>query len=414
MERRVVITGLGVISPIGNDVKTFWESLLEGQSGISTLTRFDASAFSSQLAAEVKDFDPSHHMEKKEAKKLDRYSWYAIAAAMEAWRDSGLSDNCYYDRDNIGVSVGSGIGGIETLEDQIRVLMEKGPRRISPFMVPMLIANMAAGYISIMLDVKGPNTTPVTACATSTHSIGDSYRIVQRGDADCMLAGGAEAAISPVAYGGFCSARAMSTRNDEPLKASRPFDAQRDGFIIGEGAGIVVLETLESALERGAKIYGEVMGYGMSGDAYHITAPDPNGRGAYLCMSRALNDGGINPTEIDYINAHGTSTPHNDKIETMAIKELLGEHAYKIAVSSNKSMIGHLLGAAGGVELVSTMLTLKNQVIPPTVNYEEEDPECDLDYVGNEARSAKVDVAISNSFGFGGTNSCLAVKRWEE
>ena len=414
MNRRVVISGIGVVSPIGNDVNVFWESLQNGQNGVDRVSRFDASAFSSQLAAEVKDFDPTRYMEKKESKKLDRYSWYAIASALQAWDDSGLGSECFYDREDIGVTVGSGIGGIETLEEQMDVLKNKGPRRISPFMVPMLIANMGAGYISIMLGLKGPITTPVTACATSTHAIGEAFRIIQRGEAECMLAGGAEAAVTPVAYGGFCSARAMSTRNDEPEKASRPFEAQRDGFVIGEGAGIVVMEAMESALKRGAPIYGEVIGYGMSGDAYHITAPDPDGRGAYLCMKRALNDGGINPENVDYINAHGTSTPHNDKIETKAIKELWGEHAYHLAISSNKSMFGHLLGAAGGVEMVATMLTLQNQVIPPTINYMERDPECDLDYVGNTARPAQVEVAVSNSFGFGGTNSCLVVRRFKE
>ncbi len=414
MKRRVVVTGMGVISPIGSDLKTFWESLKDGQSGVGNLSRFDSAGFSSHLAAEVKNFDPTSYIEKKEARKMDRYTHYAIAAACQAWEDSGLNELAYLDKERIGVTVGSGIGGIETLEDQMKVLLDKGPRRISPFMVPMLIANMAAGYISITFGAKGPNTTPVTACASSTHAIGDSFRFIQQGEADYMIAGGAEAAITPVAFGGFCSARAMSTRNEEPHKASRPYDAGRDGFVMGEGAGIIIMESLESAVQRGAKIYGEVIGYGMSGDAYHITSPDPEGRGAYLCMQRALEDAGVDYQEINYINGHGTSTPFNDKIETMAIKELFQDHAYKIPISSNKSMIGHLLGAAGGVEMISTMLTLKEHIIPPTVNYEEQDPECDLDYVPNQSRKHNVNIALSNSFGFGGTNSCLVVKQFNE
>ncbi len=414
MKRRVVVTGMGVISPVGNDLKTFWESLKHGQSGVGNLSRFDSNGFSSQLAAEVKNFDPISYIEKKEARKMDRYTHYAIAAAFQAWEDSGLNKLTSLDKERVGVTVGSGIGGIETLEEQMKVLLDKGPRRISPFMVPMLIANMAAGYISITFGAKGPNTTPVTACASSTHAIGDSYRFIQQGEADYMIAGGAEAAITPVAFGGFCSARAMSTRNEEPHKASRPYDAGRDGFVMGEGAGILIMESLDSAVQRGAKIYGEIIGYGMSGDAYHITSPDPDGRGAYLCMQRALEDAGVDYREINYINGHGTSTPFNDKIETMAIKELFKDHAYKIPISSNKSMLGHLLGAAGGVEMISTMLTLKEHIIPPTVNYEELDPECDLDYVPNESRKHNVNIALSNSFGFGGTNSCLLVKQFEE
>lgn len=413
MNRRVVVTGMGVVSPVGNDIQSFWEAMKNGDNGAGMLSRFDATGFTSQIAAEVKDFDSTRYVDKRDAKKMDRFTRYAVYAAMQAWEDSGLNKNGIPDKERLGVSVGSGIGGIETLENQMTVLLEKGPRRISPFMVPMLIANMASGYISIYLEAKGPNTTLVTACASSTHSIGDSFRIIQRGDADCMIAGGAEAAITRLAYGGFCSARAMSTRNDNPLKASRPFDAQRDGFVMGEGAGIVILETLEHALNRNAEIYGEIIGYGMSGDAYHITAPDPGGRGAYLCMQRTLEDAGLEPQEVDYINAHGTSTPHNDKIETMAIKKLFGAHSQSISVTSNKSMIGHLLGAAGAVELISTLLTLEKQVIPPTINYEFPEPDCDLDYVPNKARSKKVDIAISNSFGFGGTNSCLAVRRFD-
>jgi 3-oxoacyl-[acyl-carrier-protein] synthase II len=408
-----VVTGVGVVSPIGNNRETFWEGLISGRNGIDLISRFDPSDYSSRIAGEVKDFDPLRYIEKKEAKKMDRFTQYAVDAAMQAWEDAGLNGHDDLDKERLGVSVGSGIGGIGTFEEQMKILMEKGPRRISPFMVPMLIANMAAGYISIYLQARGPLNTTVTACATSTHSIGDSFRIIQRGDADCMVAGGAEAAITPLAYGGFCSARALSTRNDSPGEASRPFDERRDGFVMGEGAGVVIMEELDSALKRGADIYGEIVGYGMSGDAYHITAPDPEGRGAFLCMKRALDDAGLEPGQIDYINAHGTSTPHNDRIETISIKKLFGEHACRLAVSSNKSMFGHLLGAAGAVELISTLMTLKHHVIPPTINYEYPDPECDLDYVPGKMREATVDRALSNSFGFGGTNSCLALKRFE-
>ena len=412
-ERRVVVTGVGVVSPIGNNRETFWEGLISGRNGIDLISRFDPSDYSSRIAGEVKDFDPLRYIEKKEAKKMDRFTQYAVDAAMQAWEDAGLNGHDDLDKERLGVSVGSGIGGIGTFEEQMKILMEKGPRRISPFMVPMLIANMAAGYISIYLQARGPLNTTVTACATSTHSIGDSFRIIQRGDADCMVAGGAEAAITPLAYGGFCSARALSTRNDSPGEASRPFDERRDGFVMGEGAGVVIMEELDSALKRGADIYGEFVGYGMYVDAYHITAPVPVGRGAFLCMKRALDDAGLEPGQIDYINAHGTSTPHNDRIETISIKKLFGEHACRLAVSSNKSMFGHLLGAAGAVELISTLMTLKHHVIPPTINYEYPDPECDLDYVPGKMREATVDRALSNSFGFGGTNSCLALKRFE-
>ncbi len=414
MKKRVVVTGLGVISPVGNDLQSFWEGLKSGVSGVGKISHFDASDFASHIAAEVKDFDPTLYVDKREAKKMDRFTQYAVNAAMQAWEDSGLKKNVLVDKNRLGVSIGSGIGGIQTIEEQMKVLLEKGPRKISPFMVPMLIANMAAGYISILLEAKGPNTTLVTACASATHSIGDSYRTIQRGDADYMVAGGAEAAISPLAFGGFCSMRAMSTQNEQPLKASRPFDARRDGFVMGEGAGVVIMESLECAADRNAKIYGEIIGYGMSADAYHITAPDPEGKGAFLSMKRALDDAGLASDEVDFINAHGTSTGHNDRIETMAIKKLFGKHAFNMAVTSNKSMIGHLLGAAGGVEFISTLLTLKEGIITPTINYEYPDPECDLDYVPNLARSGNFKVAISNSFGFGGTNSCLAVKRFIE
>jgi len=399
------------VSPLGSDKVEFWNNLINGKSGISAVESFDVSQYPCRIAGEIKDFDPSRYMEKKEAKRVDRFTQLGIAAALQAWRDAAL-DNIVLDKDEIGVLVGSGIGGIQTVEQQLKVLAEKGPRRVSPFLVPALIANMASGYISILLGLRGPNSTVVTACASSTHAVGDAWHIIGRGDAEIMLAGGAEAAISHLAFSGFSSARALSTRNDEPERASRPFDLKRDGFVMGEGAGVVILETLEHALSRGAAIYGEIVGYGMSGDAYHMTAPDPEGRGAFLSMRRALKSASIAPEEVDYINAHGTSTEFNDKIETMAVKKLFGEHAYKLAVSSTKSMTGHLLGAAGAVELIATLLTMQHQVIHPTVNYEYPDPDCDLDYVPNHAREATVNLAISNSFGFGGTNATLAVKRY--
>ena len=410
--RRVVITGIGVISPIGSDKVEFWNNLYSGKSGISTVESFDVSQYPCRIAGEIIDFDPTLYMEKREAKKVDRFTQLGVAAALQAWHDAGLDNTqCNLNKDDIGVLVGSGIGGIQTIEQQLKILFEKGPRRVSPFLVPALIANMASGYISILLELRGPNSTVVTACATSTHAIGDAWHIIGRGDAEIMLAGGAEAAISHLAFSGFCAARAMSTRNDQPEKASRPFDQKRDGFVMGEGAGVVVLETLDHALARGAAVYGDVVGYGMSGDAYHMTAPDPDGRGAFLSMQRALKSAAVQPDKVDYINAHGTSTKYNDKIETMAIKKLFGEHAYKLAVSSTKSMTGHLLGAAGAVELIAVLLSMQNQVIHPTINYEYPDPECDLDYVPNQARNGKIDLALSNSFGFGGTNATLVVKR---
>ncbi len=409
--RRVVITGIGLISPIGSEKNTFWENLVNGKSGISAVESFDVSQYPCRIAGEIKDFDPGQYMEKKEAKRVDRFTHFGVAAAMQAWKDAGL-DQVPVNKEEIGVLVGSGIGGIQTIEEQLKVLEEKGPRRVSPFLVPALIANMASGYISIMLELKGPNSTVVTACATSTHAVGDAWHIIRRGDAEIMLAGGAEAAISHLAFSGFSSARALSTRNEEPHKASRPFDKERDGFVMGEGAGVVILETLEHALSRGAHIYGEVTGYGMSGDGYHMTAPDPAGRGAFLSMQRALKSAELEPREIDYINAHGTSTEINDKIETLAIKNLFGDHAYKLAVSSTKSMTGHLLGAAGAVEMIATLLTLENQVIHPTTNYEYPDPDCDLDYVPRPYRDRAVNLAMSNSFGFGGTNATVIVKRY--
>jgi len=408
--RRVVITGVGVMSPIGSDKDQYWENLTAGKSGITAVESFDASQYPCQIAGEIKDFDPVRHMEKREAKKVDRYTQLGVAAGLQAWNDAGL-DDLELNKEEIGVLVGSGIGGIQTIEHQLKVLAEKGPRRVSPFLVPALIANMAAGYISMLLGLRGPNSSVVTACATSSHAVGDAWHIIGRGDAEIMIAGGAEAAISHLAFSGFSAARALTTRNDQPELASRPFERDRDGFVMGEGAGIVILETLDHALARGANIYGEIAGYGMSGDAYHMTAPDPDGRGAYLSMQRALKSADLKPEQVDYINAHGTSTQINDKIETNAIKKLFEDHAYKVPVSSTKSMTGHLLGAAGGVELIATLMTLKNQLIHPTINFDNRDPECDLDYVPNYARESKVEHAMSNSFGFGGTNATLVVKR---
>jgi 3-oxoacyl-[acyl-carrier-protein] synthase II len=413
MKQRVVITGLGAVTPVGIGKDIFWSNLCAGTSGISRVTRFNVDDYPTQVGAEIKDFDPHQFMDKKEARRMDRFGQFAVAAARLAIDDAGI-DVTTLDTERAGVSVGSGIGGICTIEDQIKVLNEKGPRRISPFFVPMLIANMASGYISIEFGLKGPNTTLVTACATGTHSIGEAFKVIQLGAADVMVAGGSEAAFSPIAFAGFCAMRAMSTRNDDPLHASRPFDRDRDGFVMGEGAGVVVLESLEHALARGATIYAEVAGYGLSGDAYHITAPDPDGSGARRCMNMALTDADLAPEEMDYINAHGTSTGLNDKTESLAIKKVFGEHAYKLAVSSTKSMTGHLLGAAGGVEAIVCALTIERGVIPPTVNYENPDPDCDLDYTPNKPVKRTVAVAMSNSFGFGGTNASLILKKFED
>jgi len=411
-KRRVVITGVGVISPVGNDAQTFWASLLAGKSGIGPVTHFDASEFPTRIAGEVKDFDPSAFMDKKDVKRTDRFVQFAIAATKMALEDARLKIE-EQDPERVGVYIGSGIGGLATWEDQHRVLLEKGPRRVSPFLIPMMIANMAAGQVSIHFGLKGPNSAPITACATGTHAIGDAFKIIQRGEADVMVAGGTEATIRPLAFAGFCAARAMSTRNDEPEKASRPFDKDRDGFVMGEGAGVLILEELEHAKRRGAPILAEVIGYGMSADAFHLTQPDPDGDGAKRAMLAAIRDAGIRPEEVDYINAHGTSTELNDKVETQAIKAAFGEHAYKLAVSSTKSMTGHMLGAAGAVEAIATALALRDQILPPTINYETPDPACDLDYVPNEARRAPVRVALSNSFGFGGHNATIALKRYE-
>ncbi len=409
---QVVVTGLGVVSPVGIGKESFWSSLVQGRSGVGTITRFDPSSFASRIAAEVKDFNPEAYLEKKEAKRMDRFTQFGVAAAKLALEDAAL-DLEKEDLDRVGVFIGSGIGGIETLEEQLRLLIAKGPSRISPFFVPMMISNMAAGQIAICLGPKGPNMTLVTACASGTNAIGEAFRVLQRGEADVMLAGGTEAPITPIALGGFCAMRAMSTRNDEPARASRPFDRQRDGLVIGEGAGVLVLETLSHALARKARIYCEISGYGTTADAYHITAPDPDGAGAARAIRLALLDANISPESVDYINAHGTSTELNDRIETLAIKNVLGEHAYRIPVSSIKSMIGHLMGAAGAVEAIATALTIASDLVPPTINYEFPDPECDLDYVPNRARAHSVRVALSNSFGFGGHNAVLVFQKFQ-
>jgi len=402
---------MGVITSLGTDLDTFWNSLLAGKSGVSLIEAFDTTDYPTKIAAEVKGFNPEEFgIDKKESRKMDRFVQFALAASLKAIDDSGLHIGENVDSERIGVSVGSGIGGLGTWEDQHTILMEKGPRRVSPFFIPMMIANMASGQISIATGAKGPNTTAVTACATGTHSIGDSYKMIQRGDADVMICGGAEATIRPIAMAGFSNMRAMSTRNEEPEKASRPFDTDRDGFVMGEGSGVLILESLEHALKRGAKIYAEVIGYGMSGDAHHMTEPDPDG--AARCMKRAIQDAGIAPDAIEYINAHGTSTPVGDKSETTAIKTTFGDHAYKLAVSSTKSMTGHMLGAAGGVEAVILGLALKNGMLPPTINLDNPDPECDLDYVPNVPRQADISVALSNSFGFGGHNATIIMRKY--
>ena len=411
--RRVVITGIGLLSPLGIGAQKNWQGLVEGKSGIGLISRFDASSYPTRIAGEVKNFDPLEFIDKKEVRKMDLFIQFALAAAHLAVEDSSLELGAL-EGDRCGVYIGSGIGGISSIEENHRILLSKGPDRVSPFFLIASIINEAAGQVSIRYRAKGPNSATATACSTSTHAIGDSFRIIARGDADLMLAGGSEAPISPLGVAGFCAMRALSTRNEEPQKASRPFDAKRDGFVMGEGAGILVLEELGMALKRGAKIYAEIIGYGMSGDAYHVTAPSVDGGGAMSAMQRALEDAGISPQEVSYINAHGTSTPYNDKIETLAVKGVFGEHAYRIGINSTKSMIGHLLGAAGAAEAIISALALKNQIMPPTINYEYPDPECDLDYVPNKARSAEIVYALSNSFGFGGTNGTLLLRRFEE
>lgn len=411
--RRVVVTGIGLVSPMGVGTEENWQALLAGKSGIRLISRFDVSDYTSQIAGEMEEFDPLRFIEKKEVRKMDNFIRYAIAAAQLAVEDSGhlLSS---LEGDRRGVYIGSGIGGIGSIEDTHKTLLEKGPGRVSPFFLVSAIINEASGQVSIRYKAKGPNSATATACTTGTHAVGDSFRIIARGDADIMIAGGTEAPITPLGLAGFCAMRALSTRNDDPPRASRPFDAQRDGFVIGEGAGVLILEELGMALRRDARIYAEIVGYGMSGDAYHVTAPCLDGDGAYRAMKRALKDGRVDPEEIHYINAHGTSTPFNDKIETLAIKRLFGQHASRIGINSTKSMMGHLLGAAGGVEAGITALCLKNQIMPPTINYQFPDPECDLDYVPNKARPAEIHYALSNSFGFGGTNGVLLFKKFEE
>ena len=410
-QRRVVITGVGAVTPVGNTAEEFWQALLEGRSGIGPITRFDATGFETRIAGELKGFDPLKYIDKKDDRKFDPFLKYAVACAVMAVEDAALKTD-RVDATRFGVLVGSGIGGLETLLDNYEALRTKGPDRVSPFLIPMLIVNMASGAISMRVGAKGPNTAVVTACATGNHALGDATKIIQRGDADVMIAGGAEAIIIPLAIAGFAQMKAMSTRNDDPTHASRPFDAERDGFVCGEGAGIMVLESLEHASRRGARIYAEVVGYGMTGDAHHMTAPDPEGDGAARAMSAALRDAGLDPSAVGYINAHGTSTPYNDKFETLAIKRVFGEHARKLAVSSTKSMTGHLLGAAGGIEAIATTFAIHHGMLPPTINYEKPDPDCDLDYVPNHARKQEVEVALSNAFGFGGTNATLAFRKF--
>lgn len=411
-KNRVVVTGLGAVTPIGNDVKTAWENAINGKSGIGILTRLNPDDFPVKVACELKDFDPTKFIDQKEARKMDRFTQYAVASALMAVEDANLKitpENA----DRIGVWIGSGIGGMETYEQQFKIFMEKGYRRVSPFFVPMMIPDMASGQVSIMLGAKGINSCTVTACATGTHSIGDAFKAIQRGDADVMITGGTEAPITTMAIAGFNAAKALST-NPDPKTACRPFDLNRDGFIMGEGAGVIVLESLEFAKKRGAKIYAEIVGYGATGDAYHITAPAPGGEGGVRAMRMALEDAGMQPEEIDYINAHGTSTEYNDKYETMAIKTVFGDHAYKLAISSTKSMTGHLLGAAGAVEAIFSVKAIEEGIIPPTINYETPDPECDLDYVPNEFRKQEVKAVLSNSLGFGGHNAALIFKAYEE
>jgi len=410
-DNRVVVTGLGPVTPIGVGIEPYWDALANGRSGVGPITLFDASFHSTKIAAEVKNFDPADYMEPSEARRMDRFVQLAVAAAKIAVADAQLVID-EGNRNRVGVLVGSGIGGCNTWETQHKVLLEKGPGRVSPFFVPMLIADMGSGQISILLGARGPNLAVVTACATGTHAIGDAYNIIRRGEADVMLAGGAEAAICPLATAGFCSAKAMSTRNDDPERASRPFDAERDGFVMGEGAGVVVLESLEYAQARGAKIYAEMIGYGMSGDGYHITAPAPDGEGAVRCMNSAIANAQIKAEDVDYVNTHGTSTDLGDKYETAAIKTVFGEHAYKMPVSSTKSMMGHLLGAAGAVEAIACMLAMGRGLIPPTINYEFPDPDCDLDYVPNKARKADLKITLSNSFGFGGHNASIIMRKF--
>jgi 3-oxoacyl-[acyl-carrier-protein] synthase II len=413
VSRRVVVTGIGLVTPVGSGAQANWEALCAGTSGIGTITRFDATGFSTRFAGEVKNFDPLQFIEKKELKKMDIFIQFAVAASQFAMDDSGLDITPEF-ADRVGVFIGSGIGGFTTIEKEHKAYLDGGPRKISPFFIPSSIINLASGQVSIRYGAKGPNLATCTACTASAHAIGDSYEIIKRGAADAMIAGGAEAAVCPMGVGGFGALRALSQRNDDPTHASRPFDKDRDGFVLGEGAGIVILEELEFARRRGAQIYAEMVGYGMSGDAYHMTAPSEDGDGAFRVMRAAIESAGITPDKIDYINAHGTSTPHNDRIETTAIKRTFGDHAGKLVISSTKSMTGHLLGAAGGIEAGITALSVRHQRVPPTINLAQADEGCDLDYVPNVARDMKIDYALSNSFGFGGTNGALLFKRYEE
>ena len=407
--RRVVVTGLGVVTSIGHDVDAFWSSLVAGRGGIRRVAHFDPSEFASQIGAEVRDWDVTQHMDPKEARRNDRYTHFGFVAAKQAVADSRL-DMTREDSDRVGVMIGSGIGGIFTFETQLAVMAARGPRKVSPFTIPSLIGNMCAGLVAIEYGARGPNFGLVSACATGTHALGEAAHTIRRGDADVMIAGGSEAAITPFAYASFCAMKAMSTRNDRPENASRPFDRNRDGFVMGEGAGVLVLESLEHALARGARIYCELAGYAATCDAYHITQPDPEGKGLSMAMSRALTSAGAAPTDIDYINAHGTSTPYNDKFETLAIKKVMGEHARKVAISSTKSMTGHLLGAAGGIESVVCVKTIETQMIAPTINLEDPDPDCDLDYVPNAARAGRVRTVLSNNLGFGGQNAAVVFR----
>lgn len=413
MKHRVVITGLGVVTATGIGKKSLWQSIINGVSGVDLVESFDTAEFDVKIGAEVRQFDPRQFLDKKEVRRTDRFVQFAVAAARMALDDAGLAINSL-NANRIGVIIGSGIGGIRTFEEQARICREKGPGRVSPFFIPMMIPDMGSGYVSIVTGAKGPNHTIVTACASGAHSIGNSFRIIQNGDAQAMITGGSEAAITPLAYAGFIASGALSTRNANPKGASRPFDLNRDGFVMGEGAGIIILEELEHAINRGTRIYAELVGFGETGDAYHLTAPDPTAYGAAGAMRLAIQDGGIHPEAVSYINAHGTSTPHNDRVETKAIKDLFGEYAGKLAISSTKSITGHLLGAAGGVEAIISALAIVEGIIPPTINYETPDPDCDLDYVPNLARRADLEYVLSNSLGFGGHNACLAFKKYSE
>ncbi len=411
--RRVVVTGLGAITPVGNDKETFWDSLLAGKSGVAPITAFDASRFDARIAGEIKNFDPKASVGLKEHRRMEKFCHYAVAASNEAFKDSGI-DMSREDPYEAGVLIGSGIGSLGIVEETYSLYLEKGPEKFSPFMIPMLIINMASGWVSIMHGLKGPNLAVVTACATGTHAIGEAFRMIQHGSAKIMIAGGTESCVTPLGIGGFCALKALSTRNDSPEQASRPFDKERDGFVMGEGAGIAVLEELEHAKARGAKIYAELVGYALNGDAFHMTAPHPEGEGATRCMKSALADAKLRPEEITYVNAHGTSTDLNDKIETLAIKKTFGDHAKKLQISSTKSMTGHTLGAAGGVEFVACALSIERQALHPTINLTSPDPECDLDYIPNTARKTPVEACLSNSLGFGGHNTSVVLKKFKD